>query len=148
MAADDLSMQGAMPSAAMVFPEYFSPSTLSAWLAIFSEPHAGQWVSVWHHTIWFWKMFNNVQVQHGKYSAHDEMVNNFSNFHLSDKICFVYFRSKWIISHWKMHNYWQLCLLNTSLTARFMGPTGPRWAPCWPHKPCCQGYQWSLETGC
>ena len=21
-----------------------------------------------------------------------------------------------------------------------LGPVGPRWAPCWPHKPCYQGY--------
>ena len=21
-----------------------------------------------------------------------------------------------------------------------MGPVGPRWAPCWPHEPCYQGY--------
>ena len=20
-----------------------------------------------------------------------------------------------------------------------LGPVGPRWAPCWPHEPCCQG---------
>ena len=26
-----------------------------------------------------------------------------------------------------------------SLIARFMGPTGPRWAPCWPHEPCYLG---------
>ena len=37
---------------------------------------------------------------------------------------------------------------NTSLIARFMGPTwgqhlgltGPRWAPCWPHEPCYLGF--------
>ena len=35
----------------------------------------------------------------------------------------------------------------TSQIAMFMGPTwdhlgpvGPRWAPCWSYKPCCQGY--------
>ena len=22
-----------------------------------------------------------------------------------------------------------------------LGPVGPRWAPCWPHEPCYQGYQ-------
>ena len=21
-----------------------------------------------------------------------------------------------------------------------LGPTGPKWAPCWPHEPCCKGY--------
>ena len=38
-----------------------------------------------------------------------------------------------------------LCVRTTQI-ARFMGPTwahlgpvSPRWAPCWPHKPCCQG---------
>ena len=25
------------------------------------------------------------------------------------------------------------------LDGAHMGPTGPRWAPCWPHKPCYQG---------
>ena len=23
-----------------------------------------------------------------------------------------------------------------------LGPVGPRWAPCWPHEPCYQGYDW------
>ena len=26
-----------------------------------------------------------------------------------------------------------------------LGLTGPRWAPCWPHKPCCLGY-WDVTT--
>ena len=24
-----------------------------------------------------------------------------------------------------------------------LGPIGPRWAPCWPHEPCCLGRLWS-----
>ena len=38
------------------------------------------------------------------------------------------------------------CFCTTTLKARFMGqhgahlgPTGPRWAPCWPHELCCLG---------
>ena len=38
---------------------------------------------------------------------------------------------------------WSLLSSVTTLIARFMrptwahlGPTGPRWAPCWPHEPC------------
>ena len=37
----------------------------------------------------------------------------------------------------------------TPLIARFwgqhgahLGPTGPRWAPCWPHEPCYLGLDW------
>ena len=28
-----------------------------------------------------------------------------------------------------------------------LGPVGPRWAPCWPHEPCYQGYDLALERG-
>ena len=28
-----------------------------------------------------------------------------------------------------------------------LGPTGPRWAPCWPHEPCYQGDQSSYNRG-
>ena len=42
------------------------------------------------------------------------------------------------------HSSWPWC--NPTLIARFMGqhgaqlgPTGPRWAPCWPHEPCYLG---------
>ena len=28
-----------------------------------------------------------------------------------------------------------------------LGPTGPRWAPCWPHGPCYQGYPISRFSG-
>ena len=40
-----------------------------------------------------------------------------------------------------------------SQIARCMGPTwgpspvGPRWAPCWPHEPCCQGYHFKQQPG-
>ena len=41
---------------------------------------------------------------------------------------------------------WLLDQIKSLQIARFMGPTwvhlgpvGPRWAPCWPHKPCYQG---------
>ena len=33
---------------------------------------------------------------------------------------------------------WPSSELNSQV-AMFMGPVGPRWAPCWPHKPCYQG---------
>ena len=42
---------------------------------------------------------------------------------------------------------WKSILYATSQTASswgqhvaHLGPGGPRWAPCWPHKPCYQGY--------
>ena len=50
------------------------------------------------------------------------------------------------------HLIWWLCRSTTDISkipriARFMGPTwahlgptGPRWAPCWPHEPCYLGY--------
>ena len=28
-----------------------------------------------------------------------------------------------------------------------LGPVGPRWAPCWPHEPCCQGSLILLPVG-
>ena len=27
-----------------------------------------------------------------------------------------------------------------------LGPVGPRWDPCWPHKPCYQGFFWNHST--
>ena len=34
---------------------------------------------------------------------------------------------------------------SSTLIARFMGPTGPRWAPCWPHEVCYLGYEIAVD---
>ena len=48
-----------------------------------------------------------------------------------------FYTSRWV--WWQ----WSCCNWETALITRFMaqhgahlGPTGPRWAPCWPHAPC------------
>ena len=37
------------------------------------------------------------------------------------------------------YNWWQKWSSKSALIARFMGPTGPRWAPCWSYEPCYLG---------
>ena len=48
-----------------------------------------------------------------------------------------FYTSRWV--WWQ----WSCCNWETTMITRFMaqhgahlGPTGPRWAPCWPHAPC------------
>ena len=52
-----------------------------------------------------------------------------------------------------MRQLWRIWLNIPPQIARFMrpirdhlGPTGPRWAPCWPHGPCYQGRNSTIDT--
>ena len=77
-------------------------------------------------------------------------------------ICQLQFKCQWSLFLWVLLTMvfpWvQLTMIqhwfsndmssNSSLITRFMGqtwgnlgPTGPRWAPCWPHEPCYLGCQ-------
>ena len=63
------------------------------------------------------------------------------------RVKFVHGRPWWILPISRSQRKSGGCCNVGSLTARFMGPTwaqlgptGPRWTPCWPHKPCYIGY--------
>ena len=44
-----------------------------------------------------------------------------------------------IIQEWVWAQKWGV-LPDSKVCGASMGPTGPRWAPCWPHEPCYLGY--------
>ena len=55
------------------------------------------------------------------------------------------------IVHW-CKCFYSLCyslrLPESNEHGAHLGPTGPRWAPCWPHEPCYLGCSLPLGIGC
>ena len=53
---------------------------------------------------------------------------------------------------WAMYITWVYCVLehvkaylDSKVHGAHLGSVGPRWAPCWPHEPCYQGRQVTLQ---
>ena len=47
--------------------------------------------------------------------------------------------------YYLLHIPWQQSSPHSKVHGANMGPTGPRWAPCWPHEACYLSLHWSLS---